>query len=72
MQWHHLFRRFRPSYGCADDLIKKPAHLIDREDMDAAVSIGVYAILMLWNCYVISDTGKWIFYSHDEFGKMKR
>jgi hypothetical protein len=70
-QWHHLFQRFRLSYGCGDQLIKRPAHVIDKGEMDAAVSIGVYAILMLWDCYVISDTGSWVFYSHDECGRIK-
>ncbi len=70
-QWHHLFERFRLSYGCADPLIKRPAHLIYKSEMDAAVSIAVYAILMLWNCYVIGDAGAWVFYSHDEWGRIK-
>jgi len=71
-QWQHLFDRIRLSYGCDDTLIKRPAHLIDKTDIDAAVSIGVYAILMLWNCYVITDKGAWLFYSHDECGRIKR
>lgn len=70
-QWHHLFERFRLSYGCADSLTNRPAHLIDKSEMDAAVSMAVYAILMLWDCYVIGDTGSWAFYSHDEWGRIK-
>jgi hypothetical protein len=70
-QWHHLFERFRLSYGCQDQLIKKPAHLIDKSEFDSAISIAVYAILMLWDCYVITDKGSWIYYSHDEVGRMK-
>ncbi len=70
-QWHHLFERFRLSYGCADPLIAKPAHLIDNTESDSAVSIAVYAVLMLWDCYVITADGRWLYYSHDECGRMK-
>ena len=70
-QWHHLFERFRLSYGCKDHLIDRPAHIIDKAEVDAAVSIAVYAILMLWDCYVITDRGSWLYYSHDEYGRMK-
>jgi len=70
-QWHHLFERFRLSYGCQDSLIKRPAHIIDKAEFDAAVSIAVYAILMLWDCYVITDKGSWVHYSHDEFGRLR-
>ena len=70
-QWHHLFERFRLSYGCDEPLIKFPAHLIQSKDTDAVTSIFVYALLMLWDCYVIKDCGSWIFLSHDEFGKIK-
>ena len=72
MQWHHLFERFRLSYGCAEPLIDRPAHLVGKSEMDAAISMGVYAILMLWDCYVITDTGNWLFYSHDEWGRIKK
>ena len=70
-QWHHLFERFRLSYGCDAPLIEKPAHLVEKSDFDAAVSIAVYAVLMLWDCYVIANSGDWIYYSHDEIGEMK-
>ena len=50
-QWHHLFDRFRLSYGCDEPLIERPAYLIDKTEFDAAVSIVVYAILMMWDCY---------------------
>ena len=56
-QWHHLFERFRISYGSDASLIAKPAHLVARADAESAVSIAVYAVLMLWDCYVIADTG---------------
>jgi hypothetical protein len=70
-QWYHLFERFRLSYRCQDALIEKPAHLIDKAEFEAAVSIAVYAILMLWDCYVITDRGSWVCYSHDEVGKLR-
>jgi hypothetical protein len=69
-QWHHLFERFRLSYGFQDPLIDKPAHVIDKAEVDAAISIAVYAILMLWDCYVITDRGSWVHYSHDEIGRI--
>ena len=59
-QWHHLFERFRLTYGCQDRLIDKPAHVIDTTELDAAISIVVYAILMLWDCYLITDKGSWV------------
>jgi hypothetical protein len=67
-QWDHLFERFRKSYGCEDPLITKPAHLIPQSEFDAAVSIAVYSVLMLWDCYIVTESGKWIYYSHDEWG----
>jgi hypothetical protein len=70
-QWHHLFERFRLSYGFHDHLIDMPAHIIDKAEVDAAVSIAVYAILMLWDCYVITDKGSLVHYSHDEFGRIR-
>lgn len=70
-QWHHLFERFRLSYGYNERLIDRPAHILDRAEVDAAVSIAVYAVLMLWDCYVITDGGAWLNYSHDEVGRMK-
>jgi len=38
--------------------------------MDAAVSIAVDAVLILWDGYVIADGGAWLFYFHDEWGRM--
>jgi hypothetical protein len=70
-QWHHLFDRFRLSYGCPEPLIEKPAFLIEKTEFDAAISIAVYAILMLWDCYLIADADSWLYYSHDECGGMK-
>jgi hypothetical protein len=71
-QWEHLFRRFRASYGIAEDLIARPAHLVSREEFDAAVSIAVYSTLMLWDCHVLGASGRsFLFYSHDEYGRKK-
>ncbi|MGO8752489.1 MAG: hypothetical protein ACLQNE_41650 [Thermoguttaceae bacterium] len=70
-QWHHLLERFRLSYGCQEHLIDKPAHIIDKAEVDAAVSIAIYAILMLWDCYVVADSGSWVYYSHDEIGRIR-
>lgn len=70
-QWQHLFDRFRLSYGCQDLLIEKPAHIIQKEEYDAAISIAIYSVLMLWDCYVITDTGYLLYYSHDEIGLIK-
>ena len=70
-QWQHLFDRFRLSYGCREPLIEKPAHLVDKEEYDAAISIAVYSVLMLWDCYVITDKGSWLYYSRDEYGLAK-
>lgn len=67
-QWQHLFDRFRLSYGCGDLLIDKPAHIIEKGEYDAAISIAIYSVLMLWDCYVITDNASWMFYSHDEVG----
>lgn len=70
-QWHHIFERFRLSYGCKDSLMSKPAHLVEKSESDAAMSIAVYAVLMLWDCFVVTDDGKWLYYSHDQVGRMK-
>ena len=70
-QWHHLFERFRLSYECQAPMIERPAHIVGKDEVDAAVSIVVYAVLMLWDCYVITDRGSWVHYSHNEVGKIR-
>ena len=70
-QWHHLFERFRLSYGCQDPLTEKPAHVVAKSEFDAAVSIVICAVLMLWDCYVLTDRGAWVHYSHDEVGTIR-
>ena len=49
-QWHHLFERFRMSYGYTEHLIDRPAHILDRAEVNVATSLVVYAVLMLWDC----------------------
>jgi hypothetical protein len=69
-QWHHLFDRFRASYGIIESLDQRPALLVARKDFDAAVSATIYAVLMLWDCHVLGSSGRpFAFYSHDEFGR---
>jgi len=68
-QWEHIFNRFRTSYGITEGLETFPAQWIESGDFDAAISIAVYSVLMLWDCYIISDTtNRLLFYSHDEYG----
>ena len=72
-QWEHLFNQFRKSYGISDGLNVFPAQLIEPEDFDAAISLAVYSILMLWDCYIIPDsTDRLLFYSHDEYGLKRK
>ena len=70
-QWHHLFERFRLSYGCQAPLAEKPAHVVVKNEFDAVVSIVVYAVLMLWDCYVVTDRGGCVYYLHDEVGRIR-
>ena len=60
-RWHHVFTRLRLSCGCVAPLIEKPAHLVEAAEHEAAVSVAVYSVLMLWGCYVISDGGLMLF-----------
>jgi hypothetical protein len=58
------------SYGIEAPLIAAPAHRIPKAEFDAVVSIVVYSVLMLWDCYILSASGhSFLFYSHDEYGK---
>ena len=69
-QWHHIFDRFRLSYGVAETLIAKPGHLIPKAEFEVAISIVVYSVLMLWDCHVLGVSGRpFLFYCHDEYGK---
>jgi len=68
-QWEHLFQRFRLSYGITEDLHERSWHLVPKSDFDAALSIAIYAVLMLWYCHVFGLSGiPFLFYSHDEIG----
>jgi hypothetical protein len=69
-QWEPLFERFRLSYGITESLGERRAHLISNADFNAAISVAVYATLMLWDCHVFGSSGvPFLFYSHDESGK---
>lgn len=69
-QWHHAFERFRLSYGISEPLISRPGHLVLKGGFEAAISVAVYSVLMLWDCYVLGSSGRpFLFYSHDEYGK---
>lgn len=68
-QWEHLFQRFRLSYGITETLYERSWHLTSQEDFDAALSIAIYSVLMLWDCHVFGASGiPFLFYSHDEIG----
>lgn len=71
-QWDHIFYQFRKSYGFDSPLIEHPAHHLDSSELPVATSLAVYSLLMLWDCYLISPSGAWLHYSHDECGAMKR
>lgn len=71
-QWHHLFQRFRLSYGISESLDECPGFVIPTASFDAATSAVVYAVLMLWDCHVLGSSGRlFLFYSHDEFGNRR-
>ena len=68
-QWRHLFDQFRKSYGITEELELKPAHLISATDFNSAISVAVYSVLMLWDCFFCTEsTSDCLFYSHDEYG----
>ncbi|MEM0966083.1 MAG: hypothetical protein AAGJ81_08055 [Verrucomicrobiota bacterium] len=68
-QWEHLFQQFRLSYGISEKLAELPCQLIQKKEFDATVSTVIYAVLMLWDCYVLGASGqRFVFYSHDEVG----
>jgi hypothetical protein len=69
-QWRHTFDRLRLSYGISEPLVSRPGHLVVKGDFEAAISVAVYSVLMLWDCYVLGSSGMpFLFYSHDEYGK---
>lgn len=64
----HIFDRFRISYGEKRLLIEIPAQVISKNEHEDGLSILTLAVLFLWDCYVLTKDGKFIFYSHDECG----
>jgi hypothetical protein len=68
----HIFDRFRMSYGETRPLIQSPGHIFDQSEMEDAVSFVTLAVLMLWDCYVVTpQREKFLFFSHDEYGLTK-
>jgi hypothetical protein len=64
-----LFTRFREAFGERRPLIEAPGHLVTAGESDDAISIIGVSLLFLWNCHVLSDSGRdAVFTSHDEFG----
>jgi hypothetical protein len=64
-----LFTRFREAFGERRPLIETPGHLLNPDETDDALSIMSVSLLFLWNCHVLSGSGRdAVFTSHDEFG----
>ena len=64
-----LFTRFREAFGERRALIDAPGHLLPSEEADDAISIISVSLLFMWNCHVLSGSGRdVVFTSHDEFG----
>ena len=64
----HIFDRLRLSYGEKRLLSEIPAHMVSKSEYEDGLSILTLAVLFLWDCYVLTKGGKFIFYSHDECG----
>lgn len=65
----HMFERFRDSYGEGRWLSEAPAYLFAPDEREDAVSFAGFAILFLWDCHILTETGdSWLFFSHDEIG----
>jgi hypothetical protein len=64
-----LFARFREAFGERRPLIEAPGHLITPEEADDAVSIITLSLLFMWDCHVLSSSGRdAVFTSHDGLG----
>jgi hypothetical protein len=64
-----LFMRFRQAIGESRRLIDAPGHLLTPEESDDAVSILVVSLQFVWNCHILTSSGRdAVFVSHDEFG----
>ncbi len=69
-QWWHIFERFRLSFGINESLVQRPCHVVQKAELDTAVSIVVFTVLMLADCHVLGSSGRaYTFFSHDEWGK---
>ena len=65
----HMFERFRASYGEHRPLLEAPAFVFSPAEREDLISFAGFAILFLWDCYVLTATGDtWLFLSHDEVG----
>lgn len=65
----HVFERFRMSYGETRRLIDSPGHVFEHGEIEDAISFVTLAVLFLWDCYVVTPTGReLLFFSHDEWG----
>jgi len=63
-----LFTRFREAFGEMRPLIEAPGHLIQRGELDDAVSVLATALLFIWDCHVFSAVRRPVFFcSHDEW-----
>ena len=68
-QWHPLVERLRMSYGETRRLIDIPAQLFEGGETEDATSFVVAAVLLLFDCHVISPSQRRIIlFSHDEWG----
>ena len=64
-----LFTRFREAFGEKRPLIEAPGHLLTPEEADDAISIMSVSMLFIWDCHVLSGSGRdAVHTSHDEFG----
>ena len=64
-----LFTRFREAFGEKRPLIDAPGHVLTSEEGDDALSIMSVSLLFMWDCHVLSNSGRDAVYtSHDEFG----
>lgn len=64
-----LFARFREALGEKRPLIETPGHLVTVDEADDGVSILAVALLFMWDCHVITASGRDVIYvSHDEEG----
>jgi hypothetical protein len=64
-----LFRRLRQALGEHRPLIETSGHVALPHEADDAVSILVMSLQFIWDCYMLSASGRdAIFISHDEHG----